>query len=257
MKKFFAALMVVAGILAVSCGKDDNGGSIKKDGADDSALHASLKGSSYFPLLLDSESAEAIKSKIVCSLMPDDKTNNLWIWEGTYKGGEGAGLNFYGNTAGYTDLVVDGAAGWSGAGWCVYTEFTPEGAETAFVADPNPFEKIKANIGAHPNDYTFHVAYKGEAKVAHILGVDYAGGSYKFAVGEGTLGDKGVDYAAIAPVSGKFEAGEWNEYEIAVKDMGLDFSSDKYENGTNLLFCLSGGTAGVEIKLDAAFFYKK
>ena len=257
MKKFFAALMVVASLLAVSCGKDGKeGGSTKTDEEIDGNLPASLKYSSYIPVIIDGESFKAIEKRVACDLTVDDKTRNLWVWEETYTAGAGEGLNFYGNTSGYTDLLV-GGKGWSGAGWCIYTSYLPKDAEAPFVADPNPFDKLAATLGTAPNDWTFHLAYKGAARVAHIVGIDYAGASYKFAIGEGSLEDKGVTYTAIAPVTGEFEAGEWMEYEIPVKDLGLDFSSKNYENGTNIFWCLSGGVTGTEIKLDAVFFYKK
>ena len=270
MKKIFAMLAVAACLFAVSCGKDDNkGGSTKTDDQTQTGdLPAALQHSAFIPIILDGVTFESIKSKVTVDLRVDDKTNNLWVWEGTYTPGDGAGLNFFGNTEGYVSLKV-GGAGWSGAGFCVYNSFKPAGAEDAFVAAKNPIAAIKSSIGAAPENWVLHVAYKGNARVAHILGVDYAaGGKYSFAIGEGSLEDAGTTYNAIAPKSGEFEAGEWMEYEIPVADLGIDFSADlpvdPYENngkteyrGYNILFCLSGGTTGNEINLDAAYFYKK
>ena len=262
MKKIFAMLAVAACLFAVSCGKENNGGGSTKtdDQTQTGDLPAALQHSAFIPIILDGVTFESIKSKVTVDLRVNDATNWLWIWEGTYTGGAGDGLNFFGNTEGYIDLVV-GTVGWSGAGFCVYNSFLPDGAETAFVAEKNPFTAIKNSIGAAPEDWVLHVAYKGNARVAHILGVDYAaGGKYSFAIGEGSLEDAGTTYNAIAPKSGEFEAGEWMEYEIPVTDLGIDFTAEletPQGKGYNMLFCLSGGTTGNEIKLDAAYFYKK
>lgn len=270
MKKIFAMLAVAATLLAVSCAKDDNkGGSTKIDDQTQTGdLPAALQHSAFIPIVLDGVTFESIKSKVTVDLRVDDKTNNLWVWSGTYTPGDGAGLNFFGNTEGYVSLKV-GTVGWSGAGFCVYNTFKPEGSEETFVAAKNPIAAIKSSIGAAPEDWVLHVAYKGNARVAHILGVDYStGGKYSFAIGEGSLVDGGITYNAIAPKSGEFEAGEWMEYEIPVADLGIDFSADlpvaPYEEegktvypGYNVLFCLSGATTGNEINLDAVYFYKK
>ncbi len=261
MKKIFAMLATAACLFAVSCTKDNKGGSTKTNDPDPTSdLPAALQHSAFIPIILDGVSFESIKDKVVVDLRVNDSSNWFWIWEGTYTAGAGEGLNFFGNTEGYTDLVV-GTKGWSGGAVCVYNSFKPDGAETAFVAEKNPITAIKGSIGAAPEDWVLHVAYKGNARVAHILGVDYAaGGKYSFAIGQGSLEDAGVKYDAIAPKSGEFEAGEWMEYEIPVTDMGIDFSAELPTPegvGYNMLFCLSGGTTGNEIKLDAAYFYKK
>lgn len=257
MKKFIAALFVVASIAAVSCNKDDKGGSTKTDeGGIDTSLPTALQHSAFIPVVLDGTSFESIKDKVVVDLRVDDKTNNLWVWDKTYTGGAGEGLNFFGNTEGYIDLLV-GTVGWSGAGFCVYTSFTPEGAEEPFVAAVDPFEKINGSIGADPANWVFHLAYKGEARVAHIIILTFGTKKYTFAIGEGSLEDSGVSYNAIAPVSGEFEAGEWMEYEIPVQDLGIDFTAKDSANGTNVVTLLSGGVTGTEIKLDAVYYYKK
>lgn len=247
MKKFFAALMVVAGLLAVSCGKDGKeGGSIKDpdNNIDPATLPATLKGSNYFPIILDEESGNAIASKIVCDLRPDDATKHLYIWSSgeTYAAGEGAGTNFYGKL-GYLDLVVTNN-GWSGAGFNV----------GAGAANLDKF----ADIAAHPDQYYFHVAYKGKAgdcTLCHVYGLD--GSDFAFAVGDGVVNIDNVDHTPVAPKDGAFEAGEWLEYEFSVQEMGLNFGGAFPAGGVNIFTFLSGGTEGREVCLDAAFFYKK
>ena len=249
MKKIFAMLAVAASLLAVSCGKDDNkGGSTKTGGDVDTSLPASLQGSSYFPLLIDEESAEAIKDKIACDLRIDDVTKHLYIWAAgeTYSAGEAPGTNFYGKT-GYTHLICAATGkegGWSGAGFNI-------GAGTA---DVDKFAEIAAN----PDKYYFHMGYKGkagEAHLIHVYGLD--GTDYAFAVGEGSVNIDGVAHSAIAPTDGAFEAGEWVEYEFSIQQMGLNYGGTFPAGGFNFVTFLSGNNPGAEIALDAIFIYKK
>jgi hypothetical protein len=136
--------------------------------------------------------------------------------------------------------------GWAGAGWNINNK---EGAAPDWA-------KMK-NLATDTDKYYLHVAYKGAKGDAHILGFGYAGVEYKFAVGEGALVDKEITYNAIAPVNndGTFNSTEWNEYEIKLSEMGIDFSADCAD--ANVFFCMSGGTTGKVINLDAVFIYKK
>lgn len=247
MKKYFAVLMVVAGLLAVSCGKDNKGGSTKDpSGQDDANLPATLKGTNYFPIIIDEESGNAIASKIVCDLRPDNVTKNLYIWSAgeTYSAGEAPGTNFYGKL-GYLNLVCVAPDGWSGAGYNV-------------AAGADNLDKF-ADMAANPDKYYFHIAYKGKANDCHLLhvyGFD-AASDFAFAVGQGTINIDGKDYNAVAPKDGAFEAGEWVEYEFSVQEMGLNFGGSFPAGGVNILTFLSGNNPGAELSLDAAFFYKK
>ena len=81
---------------------------------------AQVKGSQIWPIVLDGTTAEGNASKIVADFRPNDVDQFLYVWEnGTvYEAGEGKGLNFYGNTDGYTALKVTNL-GWAGAGFCL------------------------------------------------------------------------------------------------------------------------------------------
>lgn len=263
-----AALLVAAGMVMVSCQKpaapkDDNalvddetpggdqpGGETPggdqpggEEPGDDTP--ASLKGSNYYLIVFDGTTYETIKDKVVADYRPDNAAKNLYVWEGTYVGGEASGLSFYGTTEGWVCLKVT-SVGWSGAGWNINNK---EGAAPDWV-------KMK-NLATDTDKYYLHVGYKGAANDAHILQLNYGGAKYTFAVGEGSLEDSGVSYSAIAPVNngGKFDSREWNEYEVKLSDMGIDFSKDSTDD--NVFVCLSGGTTGKEINLDAVFIYKK
>lgn len=221
-------------------GNENNGGN-ENTGGNDGELHASLQGSEYVPIALDEYSAEAIKDKVKAAYYVDDTNVFYYIWEGTYNAGTSSGLNFYGEAVTWTSLVV-GNVGWSGAGWCVTNpEYVP-----AFVSSEDDIANWK-----------LHLAYKGAANVAHCMILYWCGGEYKFAIGQGTFEDSGVQYPAIAPVSGEFQANAWNEYEISLADTGFDYSKDNTASKANLLAVLSGGTAGTTFDIDAIFFYKK
>lgn len=247
MKKYFAVLMVVAGLLAVSCGKDDNKGGSTKDPQtqDDSNLPASLKGTNYFPIILGGDAAEAIKDKIVYDLRPNEEAGrrlDVWSAGETYTAGEAPGTNFYGEI-GYTQLICAAPDKWSGGG-----------ITNAPAADVAKF----ADIAAHPDQYYFHVGYKGKANEAHLLrafGLNGSNDVYPFAVGQGSVNIDGTDYAAVAPKDGAFEAGEWLEYEFKISDMGLNFAGTAPD--TYILTFLSGNNPGAELSLDAIFIYKK
>ncbi|MBR4827122.1 MAG: hypothetical protein IKZ91_04490 [Bacteroidales bacterium] len=256
---FLAACTLVAGLAftLTSCEKhnpDDDSGLIDDNGNGngnetpgnngDSSLHASLQGSNYYLIQLDGTTYEKISSKVVADLRPDDQAKFLYVWESTYTGGETSGKNFYGVVEGWICLRVT-SVGWSGAGWYINNKdgLAPQWAKMKDLANGT-------------SSYYLHVGYKGAAGVAHILGFGY-GDEYKFAVGDGSLEDAGKNYNAIAPISngGKFVAGEWNEYEIKLSDMGIDFSKDIADG--NVFWCLSGGVTGTQIDLDAVFVYKK
>ena len=248
-----ATLLIAAGMVLVSCDKPDNGNNALVDdetGKEDNGGNtgdnaaASLNGSNYYLIAMESVTAEAIASKVVADYRPDDNGKNLWVWEGTYEGGTPSGLSFYGTTEGWICLKVT-SVGWSGAGWNVNNK----------DGQAPDWAKMK-DIAAEPDKYYLHLAYKGAANQAHIIGFGY-GTEYKFGIGEGSLEDAGVTYNAIAPINngGKFDSKEWNEYEIKLSDMGIDFSANVTD--ANVLFVLSGGTTGKEINLDAVFIYKK
>ena len=252
MKKVFMLLASLAVVFAMaSCGKDNKGGDDNliddKGGNTEENLHASLQGSDYYVLLMDGETFGKIEKKVKADIRMQDgadgeATRPLYIWNG-YAGGTAAGLNFYGVAGEYMCLQVTAGAGWSGFGHFMK------------ITDPN-FGKMKEITG----DYYFHFCYKGAANTVHALypwwGPE-ATGAYKFSVGEGTAFD---NLPFVNPISngGKFVANEWNEYEIKVSDMGIDFTADPAQADGQNIFCgLSGGVEGTTINLDAVFFYKK
>lgn len=206
---------------------------------------ASLQGSAYVPVSLDAVSTEEIADKIVTNLTVNDQTIFLYLWDGTYIGGNSSGLNFYGDAAVWTSIVSAGL-GWTGGGFCI--------ADTAPVAGFCQTADLE--------NWYFHFAYKQtKANVPQLMTIIWASKEYKFAYGADYIeysssGDGSIvaQHTAIAPVSGEFKLGEWNEYEICLADMGIDFSQT---SSGNYLVVNTEATIGNTLDLDAVFFYKK
>ncbi len=255
MKKVFMLLASLAVVFAMaSCGKDKGGDDNlidDGDGKTEENLHASLKGSEYYPIIMDAETFAKIEKKVAADLRPNDESSFLYVWNG-YEGATAEGLNFYGVAGEYTSLSVANNAGWSGFGLNVITLL------------PN-FDKIAKISG----DYYLHFCYKGAAGVSHCVYPTWGGKEYRVSVGDGSkFEDNGNAYDFVNPISnnGKFVANEWNEYEIKISDTGIDFTAAPQEDkstfgegvkGNNIFCALSGGVAGTVINLDAVFFYKK
>jgi len=250
MKKIFTIFAIAASMMVVSCGKDngsstDNGSTKKteteqgKEGEEEKKEGETTTTMGIVPILIDEATATKVQNYILADFRVDDTNNFLYVWEGTYEAGDGAGLNASGNADGYCDLVVTNV-GWSGAGFFVSTTC------------PNIDKFIELT---KLENTEFHISYKGKAGVPHLIIVN---NNYKFCIGEGSFTDNGETFNAIKPTTGEFEANEWNEYVVKVKDMGLDFSSfpkgGSNSAGDNIVSFLSGGTQGTEIKLDKIYF---
>ncbi len=274
MKRHFfrlMAFMAAAAIVLASCEKtstDETESGLKDDteqngdnpggntggtnpgttpGADYSA---SLNGSAYVPILVDAVSAAKIQNKVITNLSVDDQAIFLYVWENTYLGGEPDGLSFYGTLEKWTSLIV-GTVGWSGAGWCISDK-----------ADVNPnFKPVPGFLSSmnEAKDWYFHFGYKNIRNIPQLMTVIWGGMEYKFAYGAdyNEYNESGAfvkTHKAIAPTSGAFQIGVWNEYEINLLDMGIDFTK---ETIGNYLVVNTEPTSGNTLDLDAVFFYKK
>lgn len=254
MKKILSVFAFAAAVFAAvpSCTKDDNNGgdnSIITPGGDDEEgnkpadLHSSLKGSDYAVVVLDETSLGAIGGNVAVNLGPDDTNSFLYIWDGTYNAGVCSGVNFYGQAADWTALTV-GSVGWSGCGFFLSTE--PEG-----LAD------WRARVAAAPESYYLHFALK-PGNEGDIHCISFIWGDTKWAAGiGGDFNDNGAVSNEVKPVGGTLVANEWNEFEISVADMGINFNQSLKDAGDNYITFLSGGVAGTQLNLDAVFVYKK
>lgn len=200
---------------------------------------AEVKGSQVWPIIMDGVTYTANESKIVASFQPNDVDQFLYVWDNTYLGNENpTGLNFAGNSEGYTALTVNNI-GWSGAGYCL-TE-----AGTGWQAA----EALRAAIVANPDEYFLHIAIKSTDNASHtfyIMNTDQT----KFVLGN-TVFDGGTIYGDFA------RDGAWHEFDIPMSTYAATLASTTFPAGGNLFVMLSGGTSGVQLNLDAVYFYKK
>ena len=199
-----------------------------------------LKGSQFWPIAIDGTTADANASKLVADFRPDDVGKFLYIWEATYTANENpTGLNFHGNTEGYTALLV--AAGWSGCGYCL-TE--SDGGKTWEAA-----EALRAAIVASPDDYFLHMAVKSTDNASHCFYV-FGSEATKFVLGSKSVYD--------GPVYKDFTRnGEWAEFDIPMAQYAAALSATTCVAGVNVFVALSEGIAGAQLNMDAVYFYKK
>ena len=202
---------------------------------------ASLKGSEYYPIILDGVSSAKLGSKIKADFRPDEATKFLYVWASTYNAGTSTGPNFYGEVESWVSLTV-ASVGWSGAGFNIKTA----GNEAALAS-------LKA-ITDNPAGYYLHIGIKSKGNGVHAI---ILGGQtdIKFSIGATGFVDNGVTYPALADFT---RDGEWHEIEIpmaTLKTMGLSYTN--FVTDPNLLAFLSGGVTGTTLDLDAVFIYKK
>lgn len=201
----------------------------------------SLKGSNYYLVIMDGVSAASIPAaKITADFRPDDVTKFLYVWNNTYNAGTVSGPNFYSEVEGWTSFVV-GSVGWSGAGF--------------FCKDGTLLDKM-TDITTNPSEYYLHIGIRSKDKTTHLFGVD-GQSTAKFAIGSTTYVDGNDTYQPVADFT---RDGEWHEIEIPVTTLvakGLLYSSGTNAAGKNVIWFLSGGTAGATLDIDAVFFYKK
>ena len=200
---------------------------------------AQLKGSQVWPIILDGTTYEANAEKIVASFQPNDVDQFLYVWDQTYTGGSTSGLNFYGNSDGYTALVV-GSAGWAGCGFCL-TE-AGNGWEAA--------KALKEAIVASPDDYFLHLAIKSTDNYSHCFYFMGAENGTKFVLGKNAVYD-GPIYADFT------RDGSWAEFDIPMSAYASALANQAVAAGVNVLCILTEGVQGAQLNLDAVYFYKK
>ena len=188
-----------------------------------------------WPIVLDETTYNTYVEYVAGDFRPDDATNFLYIWDGTYSGAPMSDLNAYGNSDGYLALSV-GAAGWSGAG------FNLSDAGSNWQAA----EMLRQAIVANPDDYFLHVAIKSTDNASHcfyFMGTE----ATKF-----TLGDHS---AYDAPVYQDFERdGNWHEFYIPMAPYASALANITVEAGVNVFVMLSEGLTGAQLNLDALYF---
>lgn len=208
---------------------------------------AQLKGSQVWPIILDGVTYAANESKVVASFQPNDVDQFLYVWNQTYIGGTASGLNFHGNTEGYTALVVNEgnewvATGndWSGAGFCLTD--AGEGWKAA--------EALRAAIVAAPDDYFLHIAIKSTDNFSHCFYIFGAENTTKFILGTKVIYD-GTVYQDFT------RDGAWHEFDIPMSNYVAGLAETTCAAGVNVFCVLTEGVPGAQLNLDAVYFYKK
>ena len=202
---------------------------------------ATLKGSQFWPIAIDGTTADANASKLVGDFRPDDVGKFLYVWDATYVANENpTGLNFHGNTDGFTALTVS-TLGWAGCGYCL----TETDASKAWEAA----EALRAAIVASPDDYYLHMALKSTDKASHCFYI-FGSEATKFVIGSTAVYD--------GPLYEDFTRnGEWAEFDIPMSRFATALATTTCAAGVNVFVALTEGTAGAQLNMDAVYFYKK
>lgn len=246
MKKFFAIAAMAAMVFACNeptPGPEPGPGpDVPGPGPEPVELPACLKGSDYYPIVMDAVTFGHIENKVTADLRVDDFNTHLWIWENTYVAGTSTGPNYFGEVEGWVALQV-GSVGWSGAGFCCY--------------DPAKLTKL-ADITANPADYVLHLAMKSQDAATHEF-VFYSDG--------GAEAKLAVD---VDGVYGFARDGEWHAIEVPMTyftNNGLLWTSalgagsvpgnnvDVIPTGGHNVMAVLSGASGA-LNLDACFIYK-
>lgn len=212
--------------------------------------NASLNGQNYLVVALDETTLASISGRVAADWRVDDVTKFLYVWEGTYSAGESVGPNFYGETDGYTALVV-GNVGWSGAGFCVGVSADDNNPTPEAKAVRDELNEWLPKMSADPDNWYFHFAMKSKDNGVHEF-VLYPTGGGEAKITVGVPGDAN-DYHLTRD-------GEWQEFEVPMRvfvDKGLFYRAEYDNVATNVMAVLSGAVAGTELNLDAVFFYQK
>ena len=202
---------------------------------------AALKGSQFWPIAIDGATTDANASKLVADFRPDDIGKFLYVWDATYVANDNpTGLNFHGNTEGFTALTVS-TLGWAGCGYCL-TE--SDGGKTWEAA-----EALRAAIVANPDDYYLHIALKSTDKASHCFYI-FGSEATKFVIGSTAVYD--------GPLYEDFTRnGEWVEFNIPMSRFATALATTTCVAGVNVFVALTEGTAGAQLNMDAVYFYKK
>lgn len=196
-----------------------------------------VKGSQVWPIIMDGVTYEANQSKVVAPFQWNDVDQFLYIWENTYAGGVAQGMNAMGNAEGYLSLIV-GTVGWSGAGY-----FFEEGCEGMKAC-----QALRDSIVANPDQYFLHMAIKSTDQASHTFYIMNTEGT-KF-----VLGTPWYEGTAIENFA---RDGKWHHYDIPMTLFADALVTADLTAEANIFVMLSNGAPGVQLNLDAVYFYKK
>lgn len=198
---------------------------------------AEVKGSQIWPIIMDGVTYEANQSKVVASFQPNDVDQFIYVWENTYAVGDDVGMNAMGNVEGYISLVV-GTVGWSGAGYNL-----AEGSEGMTKC-----RELRDAIVANPDQYFLHFAIKSTDQGSH---------TFYFMNTEDTKFVLGTPWYGGTAIENFTRDGKWYHYDIPMAQYATALANADLSKWANIFVMLSDGTPGVQLNLDAVYFYKK
>ena len=207
------------------------------DGNDESTFK--WENASNFILISVGEAErEAMEGKILADYGIDDVTRHLYVWEGTYVGGDGSGMNSFGQLEDHTALTV------SNVGWSGFGIIQDGGIDFSMLDDT----------------YVLHFAMKSKPTDMTSHGFGFA--QAKFTIGPTAF----VDGARVHKLLGDIEHnGEWYYIDIPFSvlrqcadnnDVFPEAKGGAAAYNDNHFWCLSGGVAGSELHIDNIFLYK-
>ena len=195
--------------------------------------------SNFIPISVGEAEREAMEGKIIADYSVNDVDVFLYVWENgqCYAGGDGSGMNSFGQLEDHIALTVN--FGWSGFGI-----IKPSGADFSMLDDT----------------YVLHFAMK--SKPTDVASHGFGFGEAKFTIGPTAFIDNGNPMKLLGDIG---HDNEWYYIDIpfsVLKQCAVNGEPFPATNGgpaayvSNYLWALSGGVIGTELHLDNIFIYK-
>ena len=181
---------------------------------------------------------EAMEGKILADYNVNDNDVHLWVWDQTYVGGDGSGMNSFGQLEDHIALTVSNV-GWSGWGM-----IKDGGIDLSMLDDT----------------YVLHFALK--SKPSDLTAHGFGFGEAKFTIGPSAFIDNGNPMKLLGDIG---HDNEWYYVDIpfsVLKQCAANGEPFPASAGgpaaysSNHLWCLSGGVQGAELHIDNIFIYK-
>ena len=219
---------------------------VKKGGTDPTGSYE-VKGTQFWPVIMDGITLKANESKMVASFQPNDVDQFLYVWDETYDGVSATGMNAAGNTEGYTAMVVSDDSkwvttgnDWSGAGFCLTAD--GEGWKAA--------ESLRAAVVANPDDYFVHIALKSTDNYSQCFYI-FGSEDTKFIIGSKAI------YSSNNIITDYTRDGSWHEFDIPLSSFATALASTTVAAGVNVFVILTEGVPSAQLNIDEVYFYKK
>ena len=240
MKKFFTLAAMLLAVASMASAQFVTKALVENEDLEEVPTFDWSKATNFVPIAVSGSVFEAMDQLgIQLDLGVNDLNRHLYVWEGTYAGIDGSGINSFGMDEGHIALEVTNVnnCGWSGLGF-----IDDNGVNFSFLDD----------------SYVLHFAIRSTDNASHAFGF----GKAAFTVGSTAFVDGGKTYKVL----GDFPRdGEWYYYDIPysvlkqVAPDGIVFPEEKGGISNyvdNFLWILSGGVQGVKLEIDNIFFYK-